>query len=208
MSVKTHEAYSLDSQQDRLLWFDDFLGDQLQDEWASTITGGGAVAVIDAQTGGIVRLTTGALNGNDTTINWGNIRSLHVDQKVTFETRVKIATVTAINSQIGLVFDANNSIIFIESGGDWLIRTRDGGASTQPNSGVSLDTDYHIYRIEAFPTGEVHFYIDDAEVTNSPNITNIPDDAADFLQPILFIETTEDVAKTMDIDYVVVRQEI
>jgi len=208
MSVKFHEAYALDSQQDQLLWFDDFLGDQIQDEWR---TGGtGSAAVVDQQTGGIARLTTGALTNNSYQIDWNNFRSLHVDQRVSFEARVKMANITQIDASIGLLFDASNQIVFVESAGDWLIRCEDGGAATQPNSGISLDIDYHIYRIECHTHGgnHVHFYIDGTETANSPINTNVPDDATDYLQPYLYIRTTEDVVKFMDIDYCVVRQDI
>ena len=58
MSVKIHESYCLDSQQTSLCWFDDFLGDQIQDEWTSTGDAGGTATVVDAQTGGVVRITT------------------------------------------------------------------------------------------------------------------------------------------------------
>ena len=104
-----------------------------------------------------------------------------------------------------LLFDANNRIRFIyTSGSNWFIYTRSGGAITQADSGIAADTSYHVFRIECFPTGEVHFYIDGVETANSPLATNIP---TDYLQPFMFITTAEDVIKSVDIDYVVVRQE-
>ena len=211
MSVKVHEAFSIDSFQDRLLWFDDFLGDQLQDEWRVVTTG--TTAVNDAQTGGIVRLTTGAVDTNAEYRDWSDIRSLHVDQKVTMEVRLKANQITYLFIGIRLFFDGNNNITFYASenaGGatNWRLFTVSGGANTDVDSGITLDTDYHIFRIECFPTDEVHFYIDDVEPGTSPITTNIPNDAGDYLQPYLYIDTKENVAKSMDIDYVVVRQEI
>ena len=204
MSVKVHEPVCMDSRQDLYFWFDHFLGDQLKDEWDTTIVGGGAVAVIDQQTGGIVRLTTGALDGNDTGIDWNDIRSLLVSKKATFESRLKINNTASMNCIFGLSFDTLNQVTFVEVNTVWFIRCRDGGAITQVTTGIALDTDYHVFRIEAFPTGEVHFYIDGVETGNSPITTNIP---PAYLQSAFWIETAEDVAKSLDIDYVVVRQD-
>ena len=211
MSVKVHEAFSLDSFMDRLLWFDDFLGDQLKDEWRAA--GGGSATVVDAQTGGIVRLTTAATSGQTYLIDWNVIRSLLVSKKVTMELRVKVLTNTFLDIFLYLYFDANNRLGFFVSelaGGatNWNLNCRDGGVSSSVDSGIAVDTDYHIFRIECFPTDEVHFYIDGVECANSPITTNIPDDAADFLEPYLYIRAREDVAKSMDVDYVVIRQEI
>ncbi len=212
MSVKVHEAFSIDSFQDRLLWWDDFLGDQLQDEWSVSGIGGSA-AVVDAQTGGIVRITTGATSGNYRFIKWGDIRSLHVSKRVSMEVRAKANQATYITIQLALRFDSSNLIYFNVSevaGGavNWFLVCRDDGGSTVLDSGIALDTDYHIFRIECFPTGQVHYYIDGVETANSPITTNIPDDAADYLQPYLIVSTAENAAKSMDLDYVVVRQEI
>ncbi len=208
MSVKVHEPVCLDSAQDLYFWGDHFLGDQLKDEWA--VAGVGSAAVVDAQTGGIVRLTTGATDGNSYEINWGAIRTLRVLNQLTIEFRAKLNSITDLNVRLSLEFDATNFIQFFEDRpaavGNWELRTRDGGALTTVDSGIALDTDYHIYRIECFPTDEIHFYIDDVETANSPITTNIPNDAGDYLQPRIRIGTGEDVAKSMDIDYVVVRQ--
>ena len=211
MSVKLHEAFSMDSFMDRLLFWDDFHGDQLQDEWNEAGQAGGSAVVVDAQTGGIVRITTDVDTNDGWRIDWADIRSLHIDKKVTLEIRAKLNHITYLRADLAIRFDFNNQVEFTFNeavGGaiNWSIATHNAGVTTQ-DSGVTIDTDYHIYRIECFPTDEVHFYIDGVETTNSPITTNIPDDAADFLQPYLFIQTREDLAKSMDIDYVYIRQE-
>lgn len=207
MSVKVHEAYSLDSSQDRLLWWDDFLGDQLQDEW----TVAGTAVVIDAQTGGIVRLTTGAVSGDPCWLDWGTIKTLLVSKKLSFEYRVKLETASFINIEI-FVDDGTwtkYARFHYDTGlahTNWQIAVRDTG-TTSADSGVVVDDLYHIFRIECFPTGEVHFYIDGVETTNSPITVaaNIPNE---YLMPRFFIRTRENAAKHMDLDYVVVRQEV
>jgi len=211
MSVKFHEAYALDSQQDQLLWWDDFLGDQLQDEWRSVGTAGGSGAVIDQQTGGVFRLTTGGVLNDTWRIDWTDIRSLHVDQRVSMEIRIKLNSLSDIDSTFQLRFDMNNYIDFRYRdtvGATWYIRTTNGGAQTASSSGINATTNYVILRIEAFPIGEVHFFIDGVEAANSPITTNIPDDATDYLQPYLWIQTKANAVKTTDVDYVVVRQDI
>ena len=205
--MKVHEAFSFDTFQDRLLWFDDFHGDQIQDEWNSTIAGAGTNVVVDAQTGGIVRLTTGALTGNNNLLDWNDIRSLLVIKKVTMEVRAKLTQVTQNQIWIALRFDASNYMrFFVSSAGvatNWTIRNRSAGAGVAVDTGVLSDTSYHIFRIEAFLTGEAHYYIDGTECNNSPITTNIP---ANYLQPWIVIQTLEDAAKSMDVDYCYVRQ--
>lgn len=214
MSVKFHEAYALDSQQDQLLWWDDFLGDQIQDEWNAG--GNGAAAVVDQQTGGIVRITTGAVSGNDYRLDHGNIKTLLVSKRASIEFRTKLNQNTNLFPTLGLL--DNNAFqdfirFYFDTGAghtDWWIQTGDGGVFTGANSGVAFDTDYHIFRIECHTHGSnhVHFYIDGTETANSPITTNVPDDATDYLQPYMRLRTREDLAKSMDTDYVVVRQEI
>lgn len=207
MSVKVHEPVCEDSAQDLYFWFDHFLGDQLKDEWLSV--GTGSAVVVDAQTGGIVRITTGAIATNAHRIDWGDIRSLLVTKKVTIEVRAKLETTTQVDSiTIGLWFDGAQNIEFVHWDGfpfapNWGIVT-ESVAQTTEDSGIAIDTDYHIFRIECFPTGEVHFYIDGVETANSPITTNI---TASHLQPYINIITNENATKYIDIDYVVVRQE-
>jgi len=209
MSVKAHEAYCLDSAQDRLLFYDDFLGDSLRDLW--TAAGTDSAAVVDAQDGGIIRLTTGAASGNNYSLNWNSIRSLHVNKKVTIEARIEFETITNMGGYLVLRFDDANRIYFrYDNPTDDTIQifTTNGGAPTSADTGITPDTDPHIYRIECFPTDEVHFYYDGVVCTNSPITTNIPDDAADYLQPQVRIYTRENAAHYIDADYVGVRQEI
>ena len=209
MSVKVHEAYCLDSQQTQLQFYDDFLGDSIRDLWRSTGDAGGSAVVVDAQDGGIVRITTDGDDGDIYSIDWGDYRSLHVDKNVTIEVRAKMNDTTDVYYYIGLAFDSNTSVIFyLANAGNWQNWTRNGGAITTSDTGVAVDTDYHIFRIECFPTGEVHYYIDDVECANSPITTNIPSDAADYLQPHFYELTNadSDPATSMDVDYCYIRQ--
>jgi len=213
MSVKFHEAYCLDSQQDQLLWFDDFLGDQVQDEWRTALVGGGTVTVIDQQTGGIVRLSTPTAS-DQALLDWGDIRSLHIDQRISGEARIRCnnGVTDTFRRIFRLSFDVQNYIGFEQQGyddADIDIVCEDNNIKTSADSGINVDADWHIYRIECFPTGEVHFYIDGVETANSPITTNIPDDATDYLQPYfaIFTNADSDPATSMDVDYCAVRQD-
>ncbi len=207
MSVKVHEPVCLDSAQDLYIWWDHFLGDQLKDEWASAGDAGGSATIVDAQTGGIVRIMTDTDANDAWRIDWGDIRGLLVTKQVTIEFRAKLASVADVEAWMALWNDGTHMIRFRfddGAGNNWLIETDDGTGPTSADSGEIANTDYHIFRIEAFPTGEVHFYIDGDEVTNSPITADIP---SEYLQPYLYLETLVGAPETMNIDYVVVRQE-
>ena len=210
MSYDLHEAFSLDSFQTQLNFWDDFEGDSLKAIWTSTLVGGGTGAVIDAMDGGIFRLGTPTAS-DESKLDWGGatpIRSLHVDKKVTMETKIRAngGVTDTIRYIMTLYFDAGNRIDFYHGVDslDITIQCVNGGAPTSADSGINIDADYHVYRIECFPADEVHFYIDGVECANSPITTNIPDDAADYLMPRFYIATNADTdpATSMDVDYV------
>lgn len=70
MSVKDHEAFSLDSARRRFHFDDHFLGDSLRDLWRDTGDAGGSATVVDQQDGGICRITTGAVDQDEWWIDW------------------------------------------------------------------------------------------------------------------------------------------
>ena len=208
MSVKFHEAFSLDSARRQFNFSDHFLGDSLRDLWTST--GTGSAAVVDAQDGGVCRITTGATATNIHRIDWGDIRSLHVSKQVTMEVRLKLEQVTDIECRIYLWYDGGNLCGFkFDDSGDtnWeVVALNDAGAPVTDDSGITPDTNWHIFRIECFPAGEVHYYIDGVECGNSPVTTEIPVD--DYLEPYIIMTTEENAAHYCDVDYVAIRQEI
>lgn len=207
-----HEDLCFDSLHERFFFSDDFEGVQLKDIWREA--GTGSAAVVDPERGAAIRLTTGAVIGNAYRIDWGDYRILHVLKRVSLEVRTELSSVSDIDVRLCLRFDANNLIMFrFDDSVDtnWMIVTTDGGAPTVADSGETPDTSYHIFRIVCHTHGgnHVHFFIDDLrnEVTNSPISTNVPDDAGDFLQPYLYVETEAAVAKSIDNDYVYIRQD-
>ncbi len=167
--------------------------------------GAGSVAVVDQQTGGIVRLTTGGVDHNSATLDWGNISTLYVSKRLTFEIRAKASHDDASLEAFISLFDVDWIMFWVQdTTPTYRIYTSSGGA-TNLESGIAKDTNYHIFRIECLPTGQVHFYIDGVETANSPITTNI---TALPLQPSIQIINHGGVVRTLDIDYMVVRQEI
>ena len=213
MSVKFQEAFSLDSARRRFEFTDHFLVDSLRDLWTNTLGSGGTGAVVDAVDGGIFRLGTPTAS-DSSVLDWGGgtpIRSLHVLKKVTMETRVRFnGGVTDTRREINLYFDTDNRIYFFHDNGSssFRINCYNDGASAGSSVVDTVDTDWHIYRIECFPTDEIHFYIDNVETAGSPKTTEIPTDAGDYLMPRFYIATDgdSDPATSMDIDYVAIRQ--
>ena len=88
MSVDFHESLSFDSTQYRVDWEDDFEGDSLKDHWTLAVGGGGTGAVVDGVDGGVYRLNTPTAS-DSVLLNWNDIRSLHVNKKVTGEAYIR-----------------------------------------------------------------------------------------------------------------------
>lgn len=206
--LRVHEAFGLNSQEQQLLFWDDFLGDQLDDRWAVAADPGGIAVVVDAQTGGVIRFTTDGDINDEVSMNWNNIRSLLVQKNVCMEVRLKLNSVTNIDVIIALRQAGDDNIQFrfdTAVDGNWHAITEDGGVPTNTDTGVAATTDYTTLRIETRGTPSVLFYIDG--VLEATHTTNVPDDAGDYLNPRFTVQTLENGIKTADMDYVVVRQE-
>jgi len=209
--VETHEAFCFDSFPDKLLFFDDFLGDQIQDEWRESGGVGGDADVVDGQTGGIMRITTDSDDDDSWQVDWNNIGTIMASSRCTIEIR---ALITNLTCRVFLALhDGTADFVTFkydsDVDGDWDFQVRNAGsASGYIDTGVTADTSYHIYRIECHThgTAHVHFYVDGTETSNSPYTT-----AADVptleMQPWIYLQAREAVAKTLDVDYVYVRQD-
>lgn len=197
-----------DSAHKRFWFIDHFLGQVLADEWESHGDAGGSAVVQDQMDGGVVRITTGTDDNDGWRIEW-ELFILQVSKDVTMEWRFRAPNIADMKMSMYLIFDADE---YIEVAYDtdlghttWQIACNDAGAITDEDSGETVDTDWHIGRIQCLTDG-VHFFIDDLrnEVTGSPITTNI---TARYLQPFFWIQTRIDtVAKILDLDYVDIRQ--
>jgi hypothetical protein len=205
-----HEPYGFDSLQTQLFEVDDFLGAVLDDRWATEIDAGGSIAVIDGETGGVVRLTTDGDTDDDSAITWNAIRILLVANRVIIEARMKLDSASNVLGGLYLQVDGTDYLTIkanTGNGANWFIQAYATG-NTDKDSGIALDTDEHIYRIECHTHGfnHVHYLIDGVECANSPinSASHIPTDP---LQARIFWRTLENSAKSMDIDYVGVTQD-
>lgn len=210
--VRVHEAYSFDSKRQQTIWYDDFLGTILRDEWTSTGDAGGSIAVVDGQTGGIARITTHTDDNDAYRLEWNSIRSLLVSKQASLEARLTLASVTSINVALALFNNATHLISMdfdTDVGGEvnWQINSDDGTGPTGADGGIAYSIGAVILRMEAHTHGanHAHFYINDVEAANSPLSTTVP---SQYLMPYVYVRTRVGAAaKTLDLDYIVGRQD-
>ena len=208
-TVLKHEAFCFDSFKTRLFWLDDFEGDQIKDEWNSQGSAGYTTGVVDGVDGGIVRLTTHIDNTDYVSINWGSIRSLLVTKNVSFEARVK-AGATIGKYYIGMWYAWDTMIMWLMSTGygnsRWRNKVVTAGVGTDVDTGILIDTNWHLLRIECHTDGgnHVHFYLDNVLVSTTVT-ASIP---TAYMFPV--VQVSADAASgatTMDVDYVGVSQD-
>ena len=204
-----HEAFCLDSMSQQLFFFDDFLGDQIQDEW-TVGTWGGSSAIVDGETGGVYRLTTQNVSGHDTYIHMLAYRVFLVSKSVTGEVRIKAGAITKQQIAFYLYYSSSEQLwsYYNEIAGGAINYSEAcyaAGDSQVYNSGIVATTNYIILRMAASPVvaPHAHFYYDGVEGANSPISDHI---TASYLCPYLTVVAREAVAKTLDVDYVGVRQ--
>jgi len=206
--VKSHEDFSINSWRNQLLWWDDFLGDRVQDEYSIGGDAGGSGVVVDGETGGVIRITCDGDDGDDYQIFWGNYTTIINTKLPKFEARVKLETASNISVDfLGFYGTLNSSRAMFWCNTDvdanWHFQTRDAAGQTNTDTGIALDTSYHIFRISFISSTQVLAYIDGTE--EADHSTNIPTDHM-FID--LKIGTEENATKYVDMDYWVVAQDI
>lgn len=204
--VISHENYCLESVGKQFMVVDDFLGRLLKDEWTEGGSAGGSTALQDGLDGGVVRFITGAVDGDYWRIYWNNIRSLSVSKRVCVEFRARVVQATYIGIYLASYYDDNNNIRFsvnetVGGATNWLAFCRSAGVETVIDTGVVLDTSWHTFRIETSSTS-VKFYIDGTLVTTI--VTNIP---TSYLQSYIYLVTRTALARNLDVDYIVVKED-
>jgi len=208
--VNYHESYGFDSLQKTSWWYDDFEGDSLKDYWRISIVGAGSIAVADGITGAAVRLTTSATSGQSLLFDWQDYRSLLVSKNVAFEVRAKCHSSEVMHFTVRLrALDSDDELWmqhYTPSSQNLFYAADGGGTNEQEDTSIQADTEWHNYRIQCHTHGSnhAHYYYDDTQLTNSPITTNI---TSEYLQPWIYCNTFENVAKTFDFDYVAWRQD-
>jgi len=162
------------------LW-DDFVGKQLEDAIWYADTTAGSVGIVSSQ-GGAVRLQSNSV-GNNYCRLWaayspaGQCKT----SNFTLEARLKLAqTGTASKTTLGVMtvpIPPTEQIAFNNLSGTWQARIVVASVANNYDTGVAIDTSWHIMRIESVP-GSVKFYIDG--VLEIERTTGLPDVDAAF----------------------------
>ena len=167
-------------------------------EWnPSTIADSGHPGVIRFRTAGVQYGTvTGGVNsgvpndGGGLTLGGGILRVTWIAKIVDLSTaaesyilRIGIGMMagTTTSPTDGCYFEYNHGV----NSGDWQIITRAASTSTTGNTSDTADTNWHKFDVVInAAASSVGFFIDDVEVANSPQTTNIPTatDLALFMQ--------------------------
>lgn len=210
MSDTSHRAFGINSARNSVYWFDHFLGDQLQDEWAAGGDAGYTAAVVDGETGGVLRLTTDGDASDEAYLWWtASARTLLHAQRVILEVRAKVGDNDNTKNDFAIwLRNATNErvTIYYTTHSNYQLAEQTAGGSNTYDTGVSTDTNYHVFRIAGHTHGgnHWHIYIDGSETSNSPLSSYI---TTNSLTPFLWMNTNEAATHYMDVDYVAVWQD-
>lgn len=155
-------------------FFDDFWPPVLDDQWSTAVSGTGSLVALQTLPGGQVLIRAGNAAGRTAELYFGGSTAW---QSLTLNPRIKARMKYGGNNNGHIEFevhyqDANNHVwMEADWGGNWLLKTMSGGVSTTVDTGVALDTSWHIFEVRTSPTS-VSAYID--EVLKGTSTTNIP----------------------------------
>lgn len=153
-------------------WKDDFLGDQLKDEYSQTIAGVGSSIALQNWIGGGVRLRGGPgaaryalLELGDGAGNYEPCQSSPGWLQISY---FKLGNNTNIYAGLYAYNSGGTEIVFTGVRTDvvannWIIRANDGVAFAHTDTGVATDTNYHWHVQEVYPTSTGHqidYYLD------------------------------------------------
>lgn len=189
-------------------WHDDFYGDSLDAKWRSTGNAGGSATPQSDIDGGVLRITTNASDTDAWYLDFNGLTTIRANQNPVFEVRAKLNQTTNQVVQFGLYRDATHHLLLgfdtsIDT--EWYGIKYGQGASSRKQADLAFDTDWHIFRIAIDNDAPMGLCIIDDETTQKAEFTaNLP---VVYLQPYLYVMTRENVAKSVDIDYVVFVQD-
>jgi hypothetical protein len=156
--------------------FYDFIGKNIDpDVWSHAALGTGSSIYIDTSKhyGEIVLEGDTAWAAIALVSGTGATYMVNVEDNYTLEFRLKVGK-NENHPGIGLSHDVNNLILFYFSyGSNWRTLTRSCGSSTDIESDIEIDDEYHVFKIVG-SSSSVCFYIDDALVaTHTTNISTL-----------------------------------
>lgn len=205
--------------------FDDFLGKTLSTRWAATAgSDSPAGAAINAQVGGVLRLTTGDSNASQAAdaiqVN-GDLNWKAANGGLTMTARVKISAIAAVQVNIGFTDQTAalempitlSSTTYTTNATDAAVFVFDTNATTDTircmgvandvdathvDTGNAWDTNWHVFRIDIDSSGNAKFYIDGAYVGTVASAVT----ASVALTPVFAARSLAANSKTLDVDYV------
>lgn len=191
-------------------YYDDFLGDVLRDEWNAVTSGSGTATVVTAVNGKVQLDNTSA--EDDAGIDWGAFYNWDPTLNCVLEFKAEVNTITNLNFIGGFYKDADEYAYFhiddADNNIDYAASLNGGVGAVDEDSGVDIDTDPHIFKIECFDDGSVKFYIDNSLVGTAPAGTLST--SAGILHKPYFLVTDASGQTTQhlfDIDYVFIYQD-
>jgi len=175
-------------------------------EWATRVTTGSVAA--QSKGNGWIRLTTGATNTNEESLDWDDVCPFVNTKRPTFECRFQLEQVTDVEFLAG----------FIEASGgaddDYILLSFDAytqntvyldvssGGTNTTEMGAVLTTDETELRFVYTSDTSLEWFVNG--VSQGTVSTNVP---TVQLQPIIGIKTQENVAHYIEFDYVKIWQD-
>jgi hypothetical protein len=153
-------------------FFDHFVGKTLLSSWATEVSGGGNVAIIDAQ-GGQVRIRAGGTAGYWAELHLRDSNWITPSHNPVIRTRAKTSSTSDMTTTIGLWEDGGVGELWFGRTGteNWKTKTTNANGSTVTDTGVVADTKWHLFNL-VITTTKVDFYIDG--LLKATHTTNIP----------------------------------
>lgn len=196
--------------QTKVWYYDDFLGDVLRSEWNAFTSSAGTGAIVSAVNGKVQLDNT--TSEDDSGLDWGAFFNWDPTLNVVMEWKCEVNTITNLNVIMGLYKDADEYAYFHVGDADdnimYAASLNGGVGAVDIDSGVDIDADAHIFKIECFDDGSVKFYIDNVLVGTAPADTL--DTTVGKLHKPYFLVTDKSAQTTQhlfDIDYVFIHQD-
>lgn len=154
--------------------FDDFVCAVLDDFWTTSVIGTGSLVAVIGAKGGQVRIRAGNAAARSAELILGLVGVSASGFNPKFKIRAKAdSVVTNAEFWFELVWiDASNYIYLrAVTGGNWILYAASGGTTTQVDTGIALDSSWHIFEVMA-QSGQATAYIDG--ILRATITTNVP----------------------------------
>lgn len=182
----------------KAVFFDDFVGDAIDNIWSASTTGGASSVDVNDGIGGIVEIISGT-SISDNAVLQTTTDTVQLSSNPAFGTYVKISHTSNTDTRFGFQTDSANSVEFRydASLSNWEAVTIAASTETATDTGIAADTSNHSFRIVASLSSAL-FYID--KVLVATNNTNLP---AGVMHPFFRQESTSGSAsRTLTVDYI------